>query len=144
MKKLIITLALLLNTFCVYAQDSPIEEEIRKLEETECKAVLNQDTITLKKIWPANFMVNYSPLNQVFIGGQIDMVKSGIIKYSSFTREIEQILVNGDVVITMGSEVAIPTYDHTRAGQTIKRRFTNIWMKQNGSWMLIARHANEI
>jgi ketosteroid isomerase-like protein len=28
--------------------------------------------------------------------------------------------------------------------QTVKRRYTNIWMKKDGNWKLVARHANVI
>jgi ketosteroid isomerase-like protein len=31
-----------------------------------------------------------------------------------------------------------------RSGQTVKRRYTNIWMKQSAGWKLVARHANVV
>jgi hypothetical protein len=30
------------------------------------------------------------------------------------------------------------------AGQTVERRFTNIWKNEAGTWRLFARHANVI
>jgi len=59
-------------------------------------------------------------------------------------REIEEIKFYGDTVIVMGSEVVTPAQGAPRAGQTIRRRFTNIWMKRKGKWWLTARHANVI
>jgi len=44
----------------------------------------------------------------------------------------------------MGSEEVVFTGNVSEAGQTIKRRFTNIWVKQNGVWKLTFRHANNL
>ena len=51
-----------------------------------------------------------------------------------------------NIVITMGYENLVSKNDSpaTKAGQIYKRRFTNIWMKKNGKWQLIARHASII
>ena len=88
-------------------------------------------------------MVN-APLNAVFIGGQVELVTAGIISYSSFIRSIEHVMVLKDVVITMGSETVIPSGFDPMAGQTIQRRYSNIWIKEKGNWVLKARHANNI
>ena len=52
--------------------------------------------------------------------------------------------MKGDMAITMGSEALAPVGNNSKAGQTIKRRYTNIWIKQNGVWRLTARNANEL
>jgi len=143
MKKIIIT-AISLLIFCsTYAQKAAIEKEIKMLEEKVIQAVLEKDSVTLSKIWDPGFMVN-APVNRVVIGQQIKMVMSGMISYSSFKAEIEQILIKGDIVITMGSETVVPVMGNPKGGQIVKRRFTHIWVKENGSWKLIARHSNEV
>jgi ketosteroid isomerase-like protein len=147
MKTLLISAILLLLAVHSNAQnaDKAIEEAIRELEKKEHTAMLNKDAITLQQLWAADFMVN-APFNRVTMGSQevIDLVKKGAISYSSFTRNIEQVMVKGDMVITMGSEEVVPNGDSPDAGKTIKRRYTNIWTRQNNSWRLTARHANEI
>jgi len=147
MKKVIVILLLLTNTACIYAQDnlSQAEVEIRDLEEKERKAILNHDTTTLKKMWAVDFTVN-APFNHITFSSRelIEMVNKGSIRFSSFVRSIEKIVVRKDLVVTMGSEEVVFTGDVPKAGQTIKRRFTNIWMKKDGSWLLSLRHANNI
>jgi hypothetical protein len=146
MKKILIICALLMPAFSIYAQNnSKIEADIRLLEEREHKAMLNQDAATLQRIWAADFMVN-APFNRVTLSSKevINLVKQGVIKYSSFTRDIEQVLIKKDMAITMGSEQVVPLGDAPNAGKTINRRYTNIWLRQNGDWRLVARHANEI
>ena len=143
MKKIIIAVASLLIFCSTYAQKATIEKEIKILEEKVIQAVLKKDSVTLSKIWDTGFMVN-APVNRVVIGQQIKMIMSGIISYSSFKAEIEQLLIKEDMVITMGNEIVVPVMGNPKGGQTVKRRFTHIWIKENGSWKLIARHSNEV
>ena len=147
MKKLIITLLSLLNVVCICAQTNPskAEIEIRNLEERERNAMLNHDTLTLKKLWAEDFTVN-APFNRVLLSRRelMDMVNKGSIQFSSFTRNIEHVVVKKDIAVTMGSEEVVFTGNVSQAGQTIKRRFTNIWVKQSGVWKLTFRHANDL
>jgi len=145
MKKTIIFLALIGTHIFTDAQNAKTETEIRKLEETEREAMFNQDTVSLQKIWAPDFFVN-TPFNRITVSSKelFDLVRAGVISFSSFTREIEKIFIKSNVVISMGIETIVPIGNNPRAGQTIKRRYTNIWMKQEGRWRLTARHANEI
>lgn len=145
MKRITIAFTLMVNAFCIYAQNTQVETAIRKLEETEHKAMLARDTGTLLKVWAADFIVN-TPANRITLSRQelFNLVRAGIFTYSSFTRDIEQVFIKNDMAITMGSEAVIPVGNSSKEGQVIKRRYTNIWMKQNGAWRLTARHANEI
>ncbi len=144
MKKIIFTLALLSCAGFLFAQDQNIEKEIRALEQKEVKAVLEKDSVTLLKLWDKDYVVN-SPDNVVVFPGKTTLDRS-VLKRSriSFTREVEQIIIKGDVVFSMGSEIVIPSGDDKLSGQTVKRRYTNIWMKSDGNWKLVARHANVI
>lgn len=145
MKKGLLTVFALTVIFIAGAQNNKIESQIRALELKEHKAMLQRDAATLRTIWAPTFMVN-TPFNRITMSSQeiLDLVDKGVIHYSTFTRNIEQVLLRGDVVITMGSEVVVPVGNVPKAGQTINRRYTNIWMKEQGNWRLVARHANEI
>lgn len=144
MKKIIITSCLFFYAYCIYAQDQNIETEIRRLEQTEVQAILNKDTGTLKKLWDKDYIVN-NPENKIVFGKARPADRPVMQKSrSSFTRDVEKILTNGDITISMGSETVVLTGDVPKSGETIKRRYTNIWMKKDGLWKLVARHANEI
>lgn len=145
MKTLPIVLVALISAVYVSAQNAQVENIIRELEQKEHKAMLARDVSSLQKYWASDFIVN-TPANRITLSSQelFDLVKAGVFNYSSFTRDIEQVFIKGDVAVTMGSEAVVPVGDTPKAGQTIKRRYTNIWMKQNGTWRLTARHANEI
>lgn len=124
------------------AQDkNAIESEIRRLEQMEVEAVLKKDTTTLLKLWDKDYVVN-APDNKINFAGKTTLDRPVLRRARAlFNREIEQIIIRGNIVFSMGSEtVDNPTNPH----QIIKRRYTNIWMHQDGSWKLVARHANVI
>ena len=124
-----------------------IEAEIRRLEQEVVKGILNADSILLKNVWDAGFMVN-TPRNVIARNraAVLEVQKLGMIDYSSFERIVEEIRIENNTVITMGYEIFVSRTDipSARAGQAVKRRFTNIWMKKKGKWVQIARHASII
>lgn len=144
MKKLIFTSTLLIHVCFLSAQDQNLTDEIKRLEQTEVQAILQKDTATLKKLWDKSYIVN-NPDN-VIVLAKPNVVDRPVLNKprASFTREVEQILINGDIVISMGNETVVPMGNLPKSGQTVKRRYTNIWMKKEGLWKIVARHANEI
>jgi ketosteroid isomerase-like protein len=128
------------------AQDRATDEKtVRALDDQERTAVLKRDHPALERLWSDQFTVN-APSSQVVIGRRavFDLVQRGSIHYSSFERTIEFIRVSGDLAIIMGAETVRPIGKAPLAGQTVQRRFTNIWSREGGTWRLIARHANVI
>ena len=126
-------------------QNNALEQEIRKLDLAEADGLLRKDVAVLGKLWAEDFTVN-NPRNGISNGRNevLALIRNGIIDYSSFVREIETMLFHGDTVIVMGLETIKPVGNAPFAGQTVRRRFTHIWMKKNGKWLLTARHANII
>ena len=121
-------------------QKQLIEQEIRKLDLAHADAVLRGDLAAMDKIWTKDFKVN-NPFNEV---DKADRIRTGAVTYSSFVRVPEAVLIHGDTVIVMGREEVVPKGSSPNAGKTINRRYTNIFMKRDGKWRLIARHANVI
>ena len=121
-------------------QKAAIEQEIRKLDAAHADAVLRGDHAALDKLWTEDFMVN-NPFNEI---DKADRIRTGAVSDSSFVREPELVLIHGETVIVMGRETVVPKGNSPAAGQTINRRYTNIWMKRAGKWRLVARHANVI
>jgi ketosteroid isomerase-like protein len=129
---------------------TPDEQTVRALDDQERVAALNRDVPALERLWSDQFTVN-APNNQVVIGKRAVLdtfVGTGVINFSSFERQIEFVRVDGDFAFLMGLETVRPISDAPAAGlvagQTVHRRFTNIWKKEAGTWRLFARHANVI
>ena len=102
--------------------------------------MLRGDLAAMDRLWTKDFKVN-NPFNEV---DKADRIRTGAVTYSSFVREAESVLVHGDTGLVMGRETVVPRGDSPDAGQTINRRYTNIWMKWDGRWRLVARHASVI
>ena len=148
MVKLFFLISLLSVSFLSNGQPvAETESEIRKLEQTVVTAILHADTNTLKQVWAPEFLVN-NPRNDISVNRDavLKTQKAGMINYRRFERIIEQIQFQRDIVITMGHEVFVSRNDipGAKAEQEVKRRFTNVWMKKEGKWQQIARHASII
>jgi ketosteroid isomerase-like protein len=142
MKKIIIVAAFFFPLNYLYAQNP--EAEIKNLEQMEVQAILNKDSATLLKLWDKDYTVN-SPDNVIYFAGKTTLDRP-VLKRSrtTFTRDIEHISISGNFGFSMGSETLIPAGDSPQTGQVVKRRFTNIWQKQESGWKLVGRHANVI
>jgi hypothetical protein len=123
-------------------QNGALERKIRELEQQEVDALLRGDLAAVQANWAEDYTVN-NPFNQVVNASQ-GPIRAGTLTYSSFVREIESVLIHGNTVIVMGRETVVPKGTSPDAGKTINRRFTNIWMKRDGKWLLTARHASVV
>lgn len=119
-----------------------IEKEIRQLEQGQVEYALRNAYEAMEKQWSPDYVVN-NPFNLIVQTKQGPMRK-GELTYSTFTRDIEKVLVQGSTVIVMGAETVVPTGTTANAAKTIRRRFTNVWIDTTGNWLLVARQANVI
>ncbi|HOZ68925.1 MAG TPA: nuclear transport factor 2 family protein [Chitinophagaceae bacterium] len=144
MKILIITICLFFCGKFSTAQHSEMESEINKLEQEEVQAVMNKDTIALKKLWDKDYVV-HNPENKIVVA-KINPLDRPVLQNqrTSFTRMVEKIILNNNIAISMGRETVVSFNEASKSEQITERRYTNIWMKKDGLWKLTARHANKI
>ena len=126
-------------------QSEALEQEIKRLDLAEADAIQRKDVAALNKLLAEDFTVN-NPRNEVIKGREevYALMRNGTINYSSFVREPEALLFYGNTVVVMGREVITSAGNASGAEQTVRRRYTNIWMKKKGKWLLTARHASVI
>jgi uncharacterized protein (TIGR02246 family) len=118
------------------------EEGIRRLNAEEVDAFLKNDRAAMARLWSEDFVVT-NPLNKFVTKQQVlGMVASGFLVITSFDRQIEYLRVYGDVVVVAGREAVVWGGRMPNAGKSENLRFTAVWMKQDGRWQQIARHAN--
>jgi uncharacterized protein (TIGR02246 family) len=120
------------------------EQEIRRLNSEEVNAFLHNDPKEMARLWSDDLVVT-NPLNR-FVNKQqiLGMVTSGFLIITSYDRQIEYVRVYGDTVIVAGNETVVWGGKMPNAGKTEHLRFTGVWMKQQGRWQQVARHANII
>jgi ketosteroid isomerase-like protein len=122
------------------------QEEIMRLYKQEYDAVLRQDITFLDKFFPADFVVT-NPFNQFIDKPKvIERIRGNIIKYDSYDRAYDYFKQHGNTMVVVGSETVVPSRDAVRedAGETVHRRFTEVWVWREGKWQIVARHANNV
>jgi ketosteroid isomerase-like protein len=126
-------------------RDEALEKEIRRLDLAHADAILRRDVAALNELLAEDVTTN-QPTNKVVKEreGIFELIRGGVINYSSFVREPETFLFYKNMVVVMGRETIVPAGDAPGAGQTVRRRYTNIWMKHKGRWLLAVRHANVV
>lgn len=143
MKKIIITSLISLTLSFVYAQNTA-EKEIRELEIAQKEAYFKKDTLALFKLFSPSVIV-HGPSNKIeTLEDLLVRIRKGGSDREMYERIIEKITFADNIAIVMGSETIKPTGIAANAGKTVKRRYTNIWMKNKTSWQLVARQSTII
>ncbi|WP_146898372.1 nuclear transport factor 2 family protein [Adhaeribacter aerolatus] len=147
MKPYILTFLMLLFSYPVaFGQgNNALKQKIEKLDLAHAEAIYKGDAIALDKLMDQEVTVNH-PTNKIVNekAELLRLIKSGVIRYTSFKRYPEKFLFFKDMVIVMGSEEVTPAKGAPNAGKKLKRRYTNVWMNKNDSWKLTVRHANNV
>lgn len=118
------------------------ELEVRQLNTEEVQAFLQKDAAAMARVWSDDMVVT-NPLNKFVTKQQVlGMAQSGFLVITEYDRRIEYVRVYGDTVIVAGSETVTWGGRMPNAGKAENLRFTAVWMKQQGRWQEVARHAN--
>lgn len=121
---------------------SPTEREVRRLNAAEVEAFLHRDAAAMARIWSDDLVVT-NPLNKFVTKKDVlGMMQSGFLVITSYDRRIEYLHLYGDTVIVAGSETVTWGGRMPNAGKSERLRFTAVWLKQDGRWQEVARHAN--
>lgn len=124
---------------------SKLEATLRKLDLEAALAIQEKDEAHIAKFFTKESVTN-NPRNGLTLGsaGVIEAARTGVINYLSLDREIESVQILGNTAILMGNETVVMVGSDKGPGETIRRRYTNIWMKTGRDWQIVARHANII
>ena len=131
--KLLLAFALAALVAPAFAQD---ETSLRAADAAQHEAARGNDGATLTKMAHPNFRL-FAP--EGYIGGRdrlIGRFQSAETGYKRFERAVESAVVTGTTGVVMGREI-IARADN----KPVARRFTNIWIWENGRWQWLARHA---
>jgi len=138
----LLVVTILVVPLLVAAQTVDPEQEVRRLNVEEVNAFIHPSPETMARLWSDDFVVT-NPLNK-FVNKQtvLGMMKSGFLVITAYDRQLEYLRVYGDTVIVAGAETVTWGGHMPNAGKVEHLRFTAIWMKQNGRFQEVARHAN--
>ena len=143
-----IPIALLFTCLASAPALAQTEESLRAADAAQYAAASKPDVDALAALTLPTFIIN-SPSGDTGTGERtLQRFRSGEVAHERFTRIIERIAITENVGIVMGREIArlSPTSIDGRArggdASPVLRRFTNIYLWQNGKWGWLARHAS--
>jgi hypothetical protein len=122
------------------------ESSLRAADAEQMRIIVDGDAESQNAFMHQNYIVN-GPANRVMRKAVVvDMLANGKMASEQFERTIEGTAITGNVGIVMGSEIVQP-----RAGSELgekfgsgplKRRFSNVFIFENGRWYFLARQAS--
>ena len=121
-------------------RDDKIAAVMRAVEKVDAALIADEYAVFAAALAP-ELVVN-NPVNVVAQRGVVAQLNAdGKISYSQYERLIEHASLRGDMVLLMGEEIVVPKGHNPLAGQTVHRRFTELWRPEGEKWLLSARQA---
>ena len=135
---LCITVLVLAAAATGVAQKESVEETIKKLDNERIQAQIHADATALDRIYAADF-IGVGPSGAVRTKPQVIAdFTSGDLKFQSITTDEVKVRVYENTAV----ETGLSTMLGQDKGKAVPRdtRFTRVWVKQQGSWRLVANH----
>ena len=126
----------------------PTEVSLRLADAEQMRIIVEGDAKAQQDFMHPNYMIN-APANRVLRKDQVvRMLANGEIASEAFQRAVEGTMITGAVGIVMGNETVTPARSselgRLHPGKILRRRFTNVFLWENGKWRFLARHASVV
>lgn len=133
-------------TPCIAAEAS--ETSLRAADAEQMRIIVEADAKAQSAFMHRNYILN-GPSNRVLRKDVlVDMLASGRMASERFERTVEGVAITGNIGIVMGSEVVQPRAASQLGEQfgqaALKRRFSNVYVFEDGRWYFLARQASVI
>jgi hypothetical protein len=121
------------------------EQSLREADAEQMRIIVEGDARAQAAFMHDNYIIN-GPANRILRKPVlVEMLSQGKMASDRFERVIEGTAITGNIGIVMGREIVQP-----RAGselgerfgsKLLHRRFTNVFLFENGRWYFLARQA---
>jgi hypothetical protein len=133
-------------TACAAAELS--EASLRAADAEQMRIIVDGDAKAQSAFMHDNYIIN-GPSNRVLRKPiLVEMLAQGKMASDRFERTIEGTAITGNIGIVMGSEIVRPgagsSLAQTFGHRDLKRRFTNVFIFEGGTWRFLARQASVI
>ena len=127
-----------------WADDAAVQE-VLAMRRTGIEAMTSGRISAETERYSSTFVAN-TPSNRVVHGAELlALFETGNLRYDAVEQHIEYAGSHGpDVVVLMGEEIVVPGEGMADAGRRIRRRFTDVFRKENGEWRHDLRHSNVV
>jgi hypothetical protein len=127
---------------------TPSRPSVLAIDEQQRAMVAAADVAGLERLAHPNLRIN-APGGRVLTREQfLANMRSGEIAAQRFERTAEDVSLSGNIAVVMGREIFTPITSselgRTFGAKPLQRRYTNIYIWQQGRWLWLARHANVV
>ena len=124
------------------------ETSLRAADAEQMRIIVDGDAKAQSAFMHDNYILN-GPANRVMRKPVlVDMLAQGQMASESFERHIEGTAITGNIGIVMGREIVAPAAGSQLSKQfgnkALNRRFTNVFIFEQGKWLFLARQASVI
>jgi len=130
--------------------DEQTDAGLRAADAAQLLAARNRDANALDRMMHEKFAVS-SPEGQIWPREKVlAMWRNRGIGHDRFERTVENVILVQNVGVVSGHEIVQPSSDSVAGqrrndgGKRVQRRYTNVWIWDQGRWWFLARHANEV
>ncbi|WP_164976206.1 nuclear transport factor 2 family protein [Oleiharenicola lentus] len=104
-------------------------------------ALRTGDASVVDGLLASDFVVN-APIGQVVDRANLlGRIRTGEVRQEETVLNLKFAGVRGNLVVLMGEEIVRPAALMPNAGSTVRRRFTDVWREDGGTWKLAIRQA---
>ena len=150
MKKLIAIAALIIiSTFAAFAQTSRDEQEILKIHSALEQAYMKNDIAYFERVSAADYVLSSLTGKSVSRAQMIEDARKEMTKPTykvlSATSDDVKVKVSGNMAVVTGNWMETTTSPTDTSAEPHKDmgRFTGIYEKRNGKWLLVGEHYSE-
>lgn len=148
--KTMAAIAAVLPSVSALAQDVPWADDqavqaVLAQRQRGIEAMMNGTMSAETERYSTTFVAN-TPGNAVVPGTEmLKLFAAGSVRYDHVEQNIEYAGSHGpDMVVLMGEEIVVPGAGAANSGKRIRRRFTDVFRRENGEWRHDLRHANVV
>gem|GEM_PF-797993 len=125
--------------------DTLDEAGLRAADREQSRIVGDGDVAAQQAFMHPNYILN-GPANVIMRKAQvIEMLGQGAMARTGYERIIEGLQITGNVGVVMGRETVVPVgasqLGKLHGETTLQRRFTNVFLFEDGRWRFLARQA---
>lgn len=146
MRAALLGVAMILGSACATVPQSATRDSVLAVDEQQRAMVAASDIAGLEKLAHPNLRIN-APGERVLSREQfLANMRTGEIAAERFERTAEDVTITRNLAVVMGHETFTPAatseLGRTSGAKPLQRRYTNVYIWQDGHWLWLARHAN--
>lgn len=138
--------AFFLAAGCSTVPSTRDRSRILAVDEQQRAMVAHGDVAGLERLAHANLRIN-APGGRILTREQfLANMRSGEIAAEGFDRTAEDVSISGNIAVVMGHETFTPVASselgRAFGAKPLQRRYTNVYLRQQGRWLWLARQAS--